>query len=172
LSDKVRINNEIKAPEVRVILDDGDNLGVLSVKDAIGEAEKRGLDLIEISPKARPPVAKITDLGKYQYLEKKKAKEAKSKAHMTETKSVQVKIGTGDHDLELKAKRASKFLSEGHRVKVELFLRGRSKYLGKDFHKERLERILKLITEEYKIADGPKNGPKGLMVIIERAKKK
>lgn len=169
--DKTRINNEIRSPEVRVVLDDGGSLGVISIGEALREAVSRGLDLVEISPNAVPPVAKITDFGKYQYIENKREKEAKSKQHSVETKNLQVKIATGDHDLKRKAEMASKFLSEGHRVKIELFLKGRAKYLNKDFHKERLNRILAQVKEEHKIADGPKESPKGMMIIIERAKK-
>ena len=170
LKDSVRINNQIGAPELRVILDDGTNLGVVPTREALAKAEEMNLDLIEISPTAKPPVAKIADLGKYQYEEKKKAKEAKQKAHSVETKNLQIKIGTGDHDLELKAKNASKFLKEGHRVKIELYLRGRAKYMDPKFHKERLDRILNLITEEFQIADPPKKSPKGLALIVERKK--
>ena len=79
--DQARINSQIRAKELRVITEDGDNLGVISTKEAISKAEEMGLDLIEISPKAKPPVAKIMDYGKYQYDTKKKAKEAKAKAH-------------------------------------------------------------------------------------------
>lgn len=118
-----------------------------------------------------PPVAKVMDFGKYQYLEAKKVKKAKATAHTSELKTLQVKIATGPHDLELKAKQASKFLKEGHRVKIDLFLSGRAKYLNKDFLKERLERVLHLITEEYKVVNDIKQGPKGLTIIIERAHK-
>ena len=81
---------------------------------------------------------------------------------------MQVKIATGEHDLTLKAKRASKWLTEGHRVKLELYLRGRAKYLDKEFLHERMNRFLKLVTEEYKVAEEPRKGPKGLYMIIER----
>lgn len=111
------------------------------------------------------------DYGKYQYDENKKLKNAKAKSAVSEVKSLQVKIGTGDHDLELKAKKASEWLSEGNRVKIDLFLPGRSKYLEMNFLKERMERVLKLITEEYRIAVPPQKSPKGLTVLIERAKK-
>ena len=103
--EKVRINNFITSPELRVIDDEGGNLGVLTSQEALKIAQQRGLDLIEISPTATPPVAKITDYGKFQYEQKKKAKNAKANAKITETKVVQVKIGTGEHDLELKAKK-------------------------------------------------------------------
>jgi len=168
--ENVRINNRIRAQELRVIGADGANLGVISLDTAIKEAEKAGLDLIEISPKANPPVAKITDYGKFQYEQKKKQKETKAKSHVTETKTVQVKIGTGEHDLAIKAKRASGWLSEGHRVKIDLFLWGRYKYMEFSFLKERLERFLLLILEPYKVADPIKKSPKGLSVTIEHDK--
>jgi translation initiation factor IF-3 len=143
------------------------NLGVLSIKDALELAGKQGLDLIEVAPNANPPLAKIMDYGKYKYEANKKLKKQKGGKH-TETKSIQVKIGTGEHDLELKAKTASKWLKEGHRIKVELFLSGRSKYMDERFLKERLDRVLHLITEDYKIADAYKRGPKGLTTTIEK----
>lgn len=165
---KVRINHHIKAPELRVITGEGENLGVLNIEQALAEAKKRGLDLIEISPTAVPPVAKITDYGKYLYDEKKKVKTAKTRVQMSELKSIQIKIGTGEHDLELKAKKVSEWLGEGNRVKIELFLVGRSKYMDINFLKERLERLLKLVSTEYKIAQDAIKGPKGLTVIIEK----
>ena len=170
MSDSTRINKHIRAAELRVLGADGANLGVLSLKDALAAAEAAGLDLIEISPMATPPVAKIMDYGKFQYEQKKKLREAKAKSHVTETKSAQVKIGTGEHDLNLKARRVSNWLGEGHRVKVDLFLWGRYKYMEFNFLKERLERFLHLITEEYKVADAIKKSPKGLSVTLERSK--
>ncbi len=169
MSTHVKINNQIQAPELRVILEDGDNLGVLSFKDALDKARELGQDLIEISPKANPPVAKIMDYGKFQYAENKKQKVAKAKAHTVEVKNIQVKVGTGDHDLELKAKKASEWLSEGNRIKIDLFLPGRTKYMDVKFLRERMDRVLKLITAEYKIAEEAKKSLKGLSIIIEKA---
>jgi translation initiation factor IF-3 len=165
----VRINHQIQAPELRVILEDGQNLGVISKSEALDKARELGLDLIEISPKANPPVAKIMDYGKFQYTENKKLKLAKAKAHTVEVKNIQVKIGTGDHDLELKAKKASEWLAEGHRIKIDLFLPGRSKYLDEKFLRERMDRILKLVSVDFAIADPAKKSPKGLSIIIEKA---
>ena len=165
-----RINNQIRAKELRIIDSKNQNLGVLSIRDALELAQAKGLDLIEISPNSNPPVGKIMDFGKYQYEMNKKLKKAKAGAKATETKSIQGKIGTGDHDLGLKAKTASKWLKEGHRIKIELFLSGRAKYMDEKFLRERLERLLHLITEEYKISDPYKRGPKGLITTIERAK--
>lgn len=150
-------------------MENGDNLGVLSLKEAIAKAMEAGLDLIEISPKAVPPVAKIMDYGKFQYTENKKLKVAKTKAHTVEVKNIQIKVGTGDHDLELKAKKASSWLKEGHRIKIDLFLPGRTKYMDKKFLRERMDRVLTLITEQFKIADEAKQSPKGLSIVIEKA---
>ena len=166
--DTVRINHQIRANEVRVIGKDTENLGVLTLSEALQRAQDAGLDLIEISPNANPPVAKIMDYGKYQYEQQKKKREMKSKSHVTETKGVQVKIGTGEHDLEIKAKRAAEWLKEGHRVKVDLFLWGRYKYMEFAFLKERLERFLKLIPEDYKIAEPIAKSMKGLTIVLER----
>jgi len=168
LSDKVRINQDIRAKELRVIGADGANLGVISSEEAVKHAEEAGLDLIEISPKARPPVAKITDYGKFQYEQKKKQREIKAKSHVTETKTVQVKIGTGENDLKLKSGRVTKWLREGHRVKVDLFLWGRYKYMDEKFLKERLGKFLERTEEEYKVAEEIKRSPKGFSTTIER----
>ena len=171
MNDKVRINEHITASELRVVGADGENLGVITRAEALKHAQEAGLDLIEISAKANPPVAKITDYGKFLYEQKKKQREIKAKSHVTETKTVQVKIGTGDHDLNLKAKKVANWLGENHRVKIDLFLWGRYKYMEQGFLRERLERFLKLIPESYKIADEIKKGPKGLTVTIERDRK-
>lgn len=165
-----RINNQIKAPEVRVISNEGDNLGVLSVKEALAKAESLGLDLIEISPNAKPPIVKIADYGKYKYDQNKKQKKTKAGTKLTETKSIQIKIGTGENDLALKARKASRWLGEGHRIKIELFLSGRSKYMQESFLKDRLDRVLHLITENFKIAEDFKKGPKGPIITIEKDK--
>ena len=162
------MNEGIRAREVRVIGPEGGNLGVMLVQEAITKARELGLDLIEISPNAVPPVAKITDYGKFKYELKKKEKEVKSKAHVTETKVTQVKIGTSERDMHIKASKAAIWLREGHRVKVDLFLWGRYKYMEFAFLKERLERFLAVIPEHYKIAEEIQKGPKGLSVVLER----
>jgi translation initiation factor IF-3 len=166
----IRYNWQIKAPNVRLIDALGAQVGVVANKDARKMAEEAGLDLVEISPNAVPPIAKIVDYGKFLYSENKKQKAAKSKTHTAEVKSLQIKVGTGEHDLNLKAKKASEWLREGHRVKIDLFLPGRSKYMNEAFLKERMERVFKLISENFKIAEEPKKSLKGLTAMIERAK--
>lgn len=154
--------------ELRVVGKDGENLGVLTLDEALKAAEEAKMDLIEISPNAKPPVAKIMDFGQYRYETKRKASEVKAKSHSTETKSVQVKVITGEHDQQLKARRAAEWLSEGHRVKVDLFLSGRYKYMDAKFLIGRLENFLKIIPIEYKLADPIKKSPKGYTVTLER----
>lgn len=167
---KHRINNFIRAENVRLIGPKGENFGVIETKDALAKAQGFGLDLVEISPNAVPPIAKIVDYGKFLYSENKKQKIIKAKTRTVEVKSLQIKVGTGEHDLNLKAKKASEWLKEGHRVKIDLFLPGRAKYMNETFLKERMERVFKLIPENFKIAEEPKKSPKGLTAIIERAK--
>jgi translation initiation factor IF-3 len=164
------INEQIRAKEVRVIGADGENLGIIKTSEALSKAKELELDLIEINPQAVPPIAKIMDYGKYLYEQSKKLKAQKAKAHNVEVKSVQVKVATSENDLNIKAKRASSWLAEGHRIKLELFLPGRTKYLNEDFLKERLGRILKLLTVDYKVAEEAKKSPKGLTMIIEKSK--
>ena len=165
---KTRINHAIRARELRVVGASGENLGVLTLEAALKAADEANLDLIEISPNAKPPVAKIMDFGKYRYDTGQKESEMRSKSHVTETKSVQVKIGTGDNDQMLKANKAAEWLEQGHRVKVDLFLWGRYKYMDPAFLKERLDRFLKIIPTEYKIADEMKKSPKGYTTTLER----
>lgn len=172
--DKIKINDAIRSTEVRVISDDLGNLGVMNTRDAIKKAKELGLDLIEISPDALPPVAKIMDYGKFQYSQSKKQKEIKVKTKAAsaagEVKNVQIKMGTGEGDIAIKAKKVDEWLTDGSRVKVELFLKGRSKYMDKKFLQERLERIIKFITVPHRMVDGFKDSPKGIVVTLEKQK--
>ncbi len=163
-----RMNESIRAREVRVLGPEGENFGILPIAEALSKAKELGLDLIEITPNANPPVAKIADYGKFKYEQKKKDKDVKQRAKVTETKEAQVKIGTSDHDMSIKASKIGAWLREGHRVKVDLFLWGRYKYMEFPFLKERLERFLAIIPESYKMADEIKKSPKGLSVVLER----
>lgn len=166
--ERVRMNEGIRAPEIRCLGPEGENFGVIPTREALAKAKELGLDLIEVSPNANPPVCKITDYGKFKYEQKKKDKEVKSRARVTETKEAQVKIGTSEHDMGIKAQKIAQWLKEGHRVKVDLFLWGRYKYMEFAFLKERLERFLAVIPEGFKIAEQIQKGPKGLSVSLER----
>lgn len=148
----------------------GENLGVVSIEEALRLAEEAGLDLIEIAPTAKPPVCRIMEYGKYLYMQEKKARESAKKSHTSELRQIQVSLGISQHDLELKAQKASEFLKDGDRVRIELVLKGRAKYMDKNFINERLQRILHLITEKHKIMESPKKGPRGISILIEKEK--
>jgi translation initiation factor IF-3 len=164
------MNREITAKELRVVGADGSNLGVIPLAEALKAAADAGLDLIEISPNAVPPVAKVMDYGKFEYERNKKESAARAKAKVSETKEVQIKVGTGENDMRLKAKKAAEWLAEGHRVRAELFLKGRYKGMEEAFLKARLEKFLLLVPYAYKMAEPVTRSPKGFAGIIEADK--
>jgi translation initiation factor IF-3 len=112
-------------PEVRVVAEDGSNLGVLSTEQALRRAQEVGLDLVEVNPKASPPVCKILDFGKYKYEEKKRQRDAKRKQTVVEVKEIKIRPKTDDHDLDVKLRAARKFLEAGNKVKIVCRFRGR-----------------------------------------------
>lgn len=144
---------------------EGKNLGVLATEEALRLAREAGMDLIEISPAANPPVAKIMDRGKYFYEQEKKRRQAAKKQKDVEIKSVRIGIGTSLHDLELKAKQADEFLKDGNKIKVDLALRGREKYLDRKFLEGRIERFLSIVSHAFE-KDDVKKGPRGLSLTV------
>ncbi|MFT3687614.1 MAG: translation initiation factor IF-3 [Paenirhodobacter sp.] len=120
-----RINERIRAPEIRLIGADGENVGVISPSRALAMAEEAGLDLVEISPTAEPPVCKIMDYGKFKYEQQKREAEARKKQKIIEIKEIKFRPGTDTHDYDVKMRSVMKFLSEGDKVKVTLRFRGR-----------------------------------------------
>jgi len=170
-SNKVSINDQIRAFEMRVIDQTGNNLGVISKDTAMSLAKDAGLDLIEISSSVNPPICKIADYGKFTYEMSKKKKEIKSKQITSETKNIQISVEIGENDLNTKSKRAAGWIKEGHRVKIELQLKGRTKYMEDSFLRERLNRMLAIIPSEYKIAEPIKKvGNKSFIVVLEKMK--
>jgi len=140
---ETNINRAIRAREVRVVDDEGGQLGILSLEEALAAAQERGLDLVEVSPNAAPPVCRIMDYGKYKYQTSKKAAEAKKKAARVELKEVKMRPKTEDHDFQFKVKHARRFLEEGNKVKVTVMFRGREVT-----HPEFGRRLLEKVTEE------------------------
>jgi translation initiation factor IF-3 len=122
---QIRVNHRIRVPEVRVVAEDGSNLGVLATEEALRRAQEVGLDLVEVNPKGTPPVCKILDFGKYKYEEKKRQREAKRKQTVVEVKEVKLRPKTDDHDLDVKVRASRKFLESGNKVKVTCRFRGR-----------------------------------------------
>ena len=120
-----RINREIRVREVRVISDAGEQLGILAIHDALRAAEERGLDLVEISPRAFPPVCRIMDYGKYKYEEAKKKQQARKRASTVETKEIKFRPKTEEHDMAFKVKHVRRFLEGGNKVRLAVVFRGR-----------------------------------------------
>jgi len=151
ISKDVRINNKIRSPEVRLIDDEGEQLGVMATKDALEAAINRDLDLVEVSPNAKPPVCKIMDFGKYKYQMSKKQTQKKA----PDMKEVKIRPRIGDHDLELKIRNLRKFLDHGHKVKVSMFFRGRER-ARPDMGMQVYEKLLQILPGEYNIIQKPK----------------
>ncbi|MBE6047656.1 MAG: translation initiation factor IF-3 [Clostridium sp.] len=124
------VNEDIREKEIRVIANDGNQLGIMSTKEALVKAEEADLDLVMISPGAKPPVCKIMDLGKFIYEQSKKEKEAKKKQKVVNVKEVRVSLTIEEHDIDIKAKNARKFLLDGDKVKITVRFRGREMELG------------------------------------------
>ena len=120
-----QLNDEIRDKEVRVVTDDGEQLGIMSAADANAIAARKNLDLVKISPQAKPPVCKIMDFGKFKFEQQKKEKEARKNQHIIEIKEVQLSLNIDTHDFDTKVKNACKFLSAGNKVKVAIRFRGR-----------------------------------------------
>src|ERR1700689_1286901 len=122
---QIRVNHRIRVPEVRVIGADGGMLGVLQTHEALRMAQEQGLDLVEVNPKAEPPVCKILDFGKYKYEEKKKQAQARRNQSVVEIKEIKLRPKTDDHDINFKVKASRRFLEGGHKVKFTVRFRGR-----------------------------------------------
>ncbi len=121
----MRINGEIRASQLRVIGESGEQLGIMSRNSALDAARDAGLDLVEISPQAEPPVAKIVDWGKYQYQKMKEQQRNRKSAHTSEIKQMRLGLKIGQNDLEIKLRKIRKFLDDGDKVKIQVIFRGR-----------------------------------------------
>lgn len=154
---------------VRLIDEKGENRGIVTKDDALKIAEAAGLDLIEISPNADPPVARVMDLGKYMYEAEKKEKEGKKKQKDSNViKGVRISMRMSPHDIEIKAQNVDKFLKKGYKVRVEVLMRGREKGLTQ-LANERIASFLANITEPYKVEQAPQKQPRGLALLIGKA---
>lgn len=122
-----KTNHQINAPELRVVDENGLPLGILKTKEAIRIAEERGFDLVEVSPKAEPPVAKILDHGQFKYQKEKEVRKQKIQSHEVDIKGIRLSVRIGEHDLDIRRQQAKKFLNRGDKVKPEIVLRGREK---------------------------------------------
>ena len=161
-----KANERIKALDVQVIGSDGKNLGVMQLKQAIQLAKNEGLDLIEISPNANPPVCKIMDMGKYKYDLQKKANQAKKKQKIVSLKEIKLRPGTEIHDYNFKIKNAKKFITKGDKVKFTVKFKGREMQyveLGKDL----MNRIIEDTKDIAKVETHPKFEGRQMIMIIQ-----
>ena len=161
-----RSNNRISSPEVQVIGSDGNNLGILNTNEAISMAKEQGLDLIEISPNAKPPVCKIIDMGKFKYDAQKKANVAKKKQKIVALKEIKMRPVTETHDYEFKVKNAKKFIEKGDKVKFTIRFKGRElqhSHLGKEL----MDRIKVDMQDIGKVELHPKFDGKQMIMVIQ-----
>ena len=166
----LRVNNQIRIPEVQVIDDKGNQLGAMPTFDALRLAREKNLDLVEVGPQMQPPIAKIMDYGKYMY-RKEKQEKGGPKPKDQEMKTVRVGFKTGEHDLKFKSEQIDNFLKDGHPVKIELTLRGREKALA-HMGKEKLANFIKLISETHLIQNPVSKSPFGWIIVIKKDNKK
>ncbi|MGM0585490.1 MAG: translation initiation factor IF-3 [Pseudomonadota bacterium] len=160
-----RVNGKIRASEIRLIDHEGENRGVLTPEEAMRMAEDVGLDLVEISPSANPPVCKIMDFGKFKYEQQKKAAEAKKKQKVIEVKEVKFRPNIDDHDYEVKMRNVTRFLEEGDKVKVTLRFRGRE-MAHQELGREVLQRIASDAEDLGKVESMPKMEGRQMIMVI------
>ena len=161
-----RTNNRINSPEVQVIASNGENLGILNTNQAIAMAKEEGLDLIEIAPKANPPVCKIIDIGKFKYDAQKKANKAKKKQKIVSLKEIKLRPVTGTHDYDFKVKNAKKFIAKGDKVKFTIRFKGRElqhSHLGNEL----MNKIKEDMKDIGKVELDPKFDGKQMIMVIQ-----
>ncbi|MCZ6748479.1 MAG: translation initiation factor IF-3 [SAR324 cluster bacterium] len=162
---RTRVNRQIRISPVRVITETGEQLGVLPIEEALAAADERGLDLVEVSPKARPPVVKIMDYGKFKFEEAKAAKAAKKKQHVIQLKEVKFRPGIDDHDFDFKTRHAREFLGDGNKVKVTMMFRGRQ-LAHVDIGRAVLDRVAETLADVGKIEMMPKLEGRNMTMVI------
>lgn len=167
---QLRTNHRIRVPEVLVIGPDGDNLGVLQTQEALRRAKEMELDLVEVSPKTRPPVCKILDFGKFKYEEKKKAAQARRNQVVVELKEIKLRPKTDDHDIAFKIRHAREFLEEGHRVKFTVRFRGRE-ITHPEKAREQIDLIMKGLEDIASIENRPAIEQRAMFCIVGPKKK-
>jgi translation initiation factor IF-3 len=140
------VNGQIRARQVRVIDDEGNQLGIMGPRDAMQEADNRGFDLVEVAPNADPPVCRIMDYGKYKYQQAKRAKESRKNQHTVTVKEVKYRPKIGEHDFEYKTNHVREFLQEGNKVKITIMFRGRE-LAHPEFGHEILSRVSEAVSD-------------------------
>jgi len=167
INTTIRINEAIRANELRVIGESGEQLGIISRQEALKLAEDAGVDLVEISPNADPPVAKIIDWGKYQYQKMKEQQKNRRSSKQSELKQMRFGLKIGSGDLEIKLRKVRSFLAEGHKVRIQIFYRGRE-MAHRELGYEMMNRIVGLLEEDGVMEQQPQFAGRTLSVVIRR----
>lgn len=160
-----RANEDIRVPQVRVIDEEGEQLGVLPIEEALAAADNRGLDLVEVSPNADPPVCKIMDYGRYKYTQQKKAHDARKRQKVVEVKEVKMRVKIDEHDYGFKKRHAERFLHDGNKAKVTIMFRGRE-VTHPDLGRKLLDRLANELMEISDIEQDPRLEGRNMVMIL------
>lgn len=145
-----RVNERIKAEEVLVVTETNERIGPLSIADALVLAQEKGFDLVEVSPKAVPPVCRLIDYGQFKYQKEKEARKQKAQSKEVETKGIRLSVRIGEHDLEVRHQQAKKFLEKGNKINIELRMRGREK-AHKDIAESVIQKFVEMLKKDFPI---------------------
>ena len=167
----MRINREIRSANVRVINEEGEQLGVISLNEALENAEKAGMDLVEVSPNAEPPVCKIMDYGKYRYKQSKKLHDAKKSQTVVHVKEIRLRPKTEEHDIQVKIKHIKKFLEQHDKVKISMVFRGREISFS-EIGKKLMEQIRAQLIEHCVVDQEPRLEGRSMVMIVSPKKNK
>lgn len=165
IANEHQINEQIRDSSIRVVSDEGEQLGIMSAREAMNIAEEKGLDLVKISPNAQPPVCKIMDYGKFRFEQSKKQKEAKKNQHIITIKEMRLSTNIDKHDLDVKAKCVSKFLQAGDKVKISLRFRGRQ-MTHTDLGREVMEEFFAMVQDDAVMEKGTKMEGRSMFMIL------
>lgn len=165
ISKEIRVNSDIRAREVRVVDANGDQLGIMSAREALAIAGERGLDLVEVAPNAKPPVCRIMDYGKHRYEQSKRDKAAKKKQKVVNVKEIRMSPKIDDHDFEVKLRAAERFLKSGDKVKVSVRFRGRE-IVHSDLAKEKLDDLANQLKEVAVVERPPKLEGRQMIAVL------
>jgi translation initiation factor IF-3 len=165
ISKLIRINQEIKAAQLRVIGTNGEQLGIMTLSDALRAADDAGVDLIEISPNSDPPVAKIVDWGKFQYQKMKEQQKSKRNAKTMELKQMRLGLKIGIHDLDIKLRKIREFLNVGHKVKILIFFRGRE-MAHQELGYEMINKIITQLEDDAIVEQKPQMNGRNLSIVV------
>lgn len=168
---QTRVNERIRIREVRLIDDEGNQVGIIATRDALDMARQRGLDLVEVAPNAIPPVCRLMDYGKFRYEQSRKERESRKNQHVVELKEVRIRPKIDDHDLETKGRQAAKFLDHGDKVKMTVTFRGRE-MAHPDLGKALLDQLIESLRPHGTVEQMPRLEGRAMTVIMNPLKTK